>query len=217
MAFSLSMQSSGGGGPLVIQGLVADDWEYRSPAIGVATGVTGVVWWGSYIGYGSAFCQTPGSALALPPRPDSFILSLWSDQPVLRLNDLHVQEFSHPREKIWEYEAVDYEQTLVGVDKHPYGEPNEAVFRYSVRLPWDKSIQPATQGIYWFSVMAVYKNAGSVVYPWGWTNHAHVYNDDAVTGKPLASVPGTWDWQPLEDQTGSTEDMSFMLFTDPLP
>ena len=58
---------------------------------------------------------------------------------------------------------------------------------------------------------------GSLKYPWGWTNHAHWYMDDAVTGRPLSSSSGTFDWQPLEDQTGASEDMSFMLFMEAMP
>jgi hypothetical protein len=71
--------------------------------------------------------------------------------------------------------------------------------------------QEEQNGIFWLSVQAVY-DTQDPIYKWGWTNHAHVYNDDAVQGY--------WDsgllkWKELYDQTGVSEDMSFMLFTDP--
>jgi hypothetical protein len=40
-----------------------------------------------------------------------------------------------------------------------------------------------------------------------------VFNDDAVTG--VFDPPGGWFWNELYDQTGNSEDMSFMLFTEP--
>jgi hypothetical protein len=51
-------------------------------------------------------------------------------------------------------------------------------------------------------------------YRWGWTNHKHQFNDDAVAG---AYIPGTplWQWQELYDQTQQSADQSFLLFTDP--
>jgi hypothetical protein len=40
-----------------------------------------------------------------------------------------------------------------------------------------------------------------------------VFNDDAVAG--TFDPPGGWFWNELHDQTGESEDMSFMLFTEP--
>jgi hypothetical protein len=83
-----------------------------------------------------------------------------------------------------------------------------------VRLPqaqWFK--QKDVNDIYWFSVVAVFKDQ-EPRYQWGWTNHEHVFNDDAVTGS-FDSAAGTWDWSELYDQLGNSEDMSFVLFTEP--
>jgi hypothetical protein len=122
--------------------------------------------------------------------------------------------FSHPGEVIWEYETSKYDEVLVGYDKHPEGEPNEPVFRYSIRLPEDKWFrQPNYNGIFWLSVQAVY-DTNTPNYNWGWTNHKHVFNDDAVSGY-YDDVGGKWVWTELYDQTDASEDMSFMLFTDP--
>jgi len=93
----------------------------------------------------------------------------------------------------------------------------EPVFRYSVKLPRENwFFQEDVNNIYWFSVVAVYEDPATVEhYPWGWTNHPHAFNDDAVSGR--FDPPGGWFWTELFDQTGESEDMSFMLFTDPDP
>ena len=62
---------------------------------------------------------------------------------------------------------------MVGFDKHP--EPTdsgmrgfEPVYRYSVRLPEDNWFrQEGRNNVYWLSVVAVYKDEKTVVYPWG--------------------------------------------------
>jgi hypothetical protein len=123
--------------------------------------------------------------------------------------------FSHPNDVIWEYDAHEYDEVLVGYDKHPHGNPNEPVFRYSVRLPEpDWFQQPDYEGIFWLSVQAVY-NTNTPEYDWGWTNHKHVFNDDAVTANVANLTPDEIEWEELYDQTGASTDMSFILFTDP--
>jgi hypothetical protein len=143
------------------------------------------------------------------------LLSIWTDVPATSDNP-----FSHPRKKIWECQIFDYDEVLVGYDKHPHGSDDpakvgyEPVFRYSVRLPEDKWFyQETVDEIYWFSVMAVYTDAKVIQHPWGWTNHEHVFQDDAVAGHIDPS--GVWQWEDLHDQTGKSEDMSFILFTEP--
>ena len=122
--------------------------------------------------------------------------------------------YSHPNDIIWEYRAYDYDEVLVGFDKHPLGAPSEPVFRYSVRLPdpnW--FLQEDVNDIYWLSVVAVYDaNTNMPNYDWGWTNHKHEFNDDAVEG--YFDPPSGWFWYELYDQEGQSEDMSFILFTD---
>jgi hypothetical protein len=79
---------------------------------------------------------------------------------------------------------------------------------------WFEQEEP--NDIYWFSVVAVYNADSDPVYDWGWTNHKHVFNDDAVAGYPDPGAPEpTWQWEELYDQTEESEDMSFMLFTEP--
>jgi hypothetical protein len=126
--------------------------------------------------------------------------------------------FSHPGEKKWEYKTDKYDEVLVGYDKHPEpGEPGtggyEPVFRYSVKLPQKSWFsQKDVNEVFWFSVVAVY-DQNDPTYPWGWTNHKHVFNDDAVSG--YQGTSGGWIWEELYDQTGESADMSFILFTEP--
>jgi len=198
---------------LVIDRLVADDW----PCDGNEP-VSAAVWWGSYIGYRYAACDIDGPRMDPPVPPDYFLLNIWTDVPV---DSTDPTSYSHPNDIIWEYNAYDYDEVLVGYDKHPEdpdpdGEGREPVFRYSVRLPKkDWFYQDEPNNVYWFSVVAVYEES-LPNYDWGWTNHEHVYNedanDDAVAGHPNEPEPGSWWWEELYDQTGVSEDMSFILF-----
>ena len=187
---------------------VADDWKCEQPAPVVAA-----AWWGSYLGYTDEACQC--NQLPEPLRPDYFLLSIWSDVPT---SD-PTQVFSHPGRKLWEYRAYQYDEVQVGSDKDPAASRTangrEPVFRYFVTIPPDQRFdQDPGSNVYWFSVVAVYEYPKVANYPWGWTNHEKVFNDDAVTGLELTDAGGKklWAWQPLKDSTGAGEDMSFVLF-----
>jgi len=204
MAFAVTSEEQAPEPNIVAQ--VADDWlcERRTP-------VTAAAWWGSYIDYTYEACQGPPASR--PVKPDYFLLSIWSDVPAGVDPNM---PYSHPNDIIWEYKARDYDEVLVGYDKLPLGSPREPVFRYSVRLPEEEWFwQEDVNTIYWFSVVAVY-DQNQPNYDWGWTNHEHEFNDDAVTGylDPGGTAP-EWYWSELYDETGASEDMSFILFTDP--
>jgi hypothetical protein len=189
----------------------ADDWlcTKRMP-------VTAIVWWGSYLWYNYQPCIS--STTPQPIKPDYFLINIWTDVPVG--DPCNPNTFSCPGQKVWEYKAYDYDQVLVGYDKQPEGmsgPPREAVFRYSVRLPENKYFkQKQVNKIFWISIVAVYQN-NYPDYQWGWTNHKHFYNDDAVSGYWDYSGPPEpeWKWEEIFDQTGASADLSFMLFTDP--
>ena len=207
-----SMAIENAAGDVQFINLVADDWLCKRE-----TPVTAAVWWGSYIGYEYEACQD--TMISKPVKPDYFRLSIWTDVPA---NPDDPCSFSHPDQIIWKYDAYDYAEVLVGYDKHPIPIPGtdpsgrEPVFRYSVRLPetaW--FLQEDVNNVYWFSVVAVYKGGTDPTYDWGWTNHPHVFNDDAVTGV-LVPPADEWFWTELYDQVGNSEDMSFMLFTEPV-
>jgi hypothetical protein len=204
----LSMAEADPCDPLNITRLAADDWRCDAN-----TPITAAVWWGSYIGYRYQPCAGPGLR---PVKPDYFLLNFWGDVPAD--DPCNLYPYSHPNDVIWEYRAYDYDEVLVGYDKHPHdqnGPPREPVFRYSVKFPCEQwFFQDTNDGIYWFSVVAVY-DQNDPDYNWGWTNHRHTFNDDAVAG--VADTNGAWVWQELFDQTGASEDMSFVLFTDPDP
>jgi hypothetical protein len=92
---------------LQIQSLVADDWKCEEE-----TPVTAAVWWGSYIGYTYQACQD--TMIVPPQKPDYFLLNVWTDVPQTPTS------FSHPGDIIWEHRAYDYDEVLVGFDKHPH-------------------------------------------------------------------------------------------------
>jgi hypothetical protein len=150
---------------LVIHRQVADDWRCKGK-----TPVTAIVWWGSYIGYRYEACQCQATT-PQPIKPDYFLLQIWTN-----VSAGADTPYSHPGGKKWEYKAYDYDEVLVGYDKHP--EPGESgigyepVFRYSVKLPdpnWYR--QKEVNEVFWLSVVAVYKDPLPIIYPWGWTNH----------------------------------------------
>ncbi len=208
---SMATEFAGTPEPNIIR-LVADDWPCNEP-----TPVRAIAWWGSYIGYRYQACS--GTVVAPPQKPDYFLLNIWSDVPA---DPCDPASYSHPGQVIWEYRVYqnDYDEVLVGYDKHPHSpdaDPPyriEPVFRYSVRLPqsaWFR--QPTEDAVFWLSVVAVYVG-DNPQFPWGWTNHEHMYNDDAVAG--YVNPDGTgWTWQELFDQTEASEDMSFILFQEP--
>lgn len=186
--------------------IVADDWKClrRTP-------VTAIVWWGSYIGYNYYACTT--QFMPLPVQPDRFTLTIWTDVPVTDPNN--TLGFSHPGRAVWQFTTARYDEVLVGNDRNPQGAAQEPVFRYSVRLPEGRWFQqPGFEQVYWLSVQAIY-DVSTPNYLWGWTDHKHVFNDDAVQILKGAGPGGLWTFRELFDPSGESVDMSFMLFTDP--
>jgi hypothetical protein len=207
-------------GVVQISRIVADDWkcEGNKP-------VTSIVWWGSYIGYNYQACECESAVDgAMPVSPDYFLLSIWTNVPDPNLNN--PQDFSHPGQKIWEYIASEYDEVMVGYDKHPgtmltAPAGYEPVFRYSVLLPQQNWFcQENETEVFWLSVVAVYKDPQSVNYSWGWTNHegtTSAANNDAVAGQITVDPTDALEtlvWQELYDQTNKSEGMSFVLFTE---
>jgi hypothetical protein len=196
-------------GELVLVRQVADDWkcEKRTP-------VTSIVWWGSYLGYIYQPCS--GQISLTPPKPDYFLLSIWTDVPAGA--DGNQYTYSHPGRKLWEYAASNYDEVLVGYDMMPGNPdpgPRESVFRYSVDLPKDKWFRQRKVGqIYWISIVAVYGANNPPPLQWGWTNHKHYFNDDAVAGTIPTGSPELV-WEELYDASAESADQSFVLFTDP--
>jgi len=195
-----------------IDHLAADDWlcERRTP-------VTAIVWFGSYIGYRY---QTPCGGILQPPPvpPDRFIISIYEDVPVD--DPCNEYTFSHPGTKLWQYAAYDYDEVLVGYDKHPEGAPmpREPVYRYSVKLPEDKWFrQREVNDVYWISILAVYPSNVTLNHlGWGWTIHEYVFGDNAVQGFWIyPDLEDEWAWEEIFDQTERSADLSFILFTDP--
>ncbi len=188
LAFAIETQESNAG--MALRRMVADDWTCRNDL-----SITNIVWWGSYLGYGYVPCDDAPKA---PTPPDYFLLSIWSD--VSGPDGEEAKSFSHPGKRLWEYRAETFDEVLAGFDKNP--QPTNAavrgfepVYRYTARLPQEDWFQPEGQnGVYWLSIIAVYQDARSVVYPWGWTNHPSLsWEQQALT--PLA-------WWKLDEWAG---------------
>jgi hypothetical protein len=177
LAFAVETEKAGAGTTFLR--VVADDWR-----CGSSQPITGVAWWGSYIGYDypPAKCQQA----TLPRQPDSFLLTLWSDVP--DPDPSNARDFGQPGRKLWEYQADVFDEVMVGFDNNPYptfAPSIEPVYRYTVRLPEDRRYTPdGKNSVLWLSVTAVYKDIKSAVYPWGWTNHAYATWDLSLV--PLA-------------------------------
>ncbi|MHC4747807.1 MAG: DUF7901 domain-containing protein [Planctomycetota bacterium] len=183
---------------------VADDWKCMQK-----TPVTALAWWGSYLNFTYEPC-VGGQVVIRPEQPEYFLLEIWNDLPA----DACIPgSFSQPNDIIWQYDANDYEEVLVGYDKNPQDQnspPREPVFMYNVELPdpnWFN--QPRVEEKFWLSITAVYPNGADPNYDWGWTNHQHVFDANALA----ETSPGVWT--KLQDQLGDGVDMSFVLFTDP--
>ena len=85
-----------------------------------------------------------------------------------------------------------------------------------MRLPKENWFgQKEVKGIYWFSVVAVYKNPLPGMYQWGWTNHQYIGRIDNAVAGTMDPTGAGWEWRELFDQTRKSEDMSFILFTEP--
>lgn len=186
---------------LVIIKQTADDWfcECAEP-------VTAITWNGSYIGYG--YEPNKCSEVIQPRRPDYFLLTIRDNILVEGEED-----YNCPDEIIWQYKAYHYDEVMAGYDNNPRGEPNEPVFRYSVKLsPQAWFQQGIPENIYWFSVEAVFKEPiTEIPYSWGWTNHCHVFGSSFLeSGESEES-----QWHLLSDSIVWPVDKSFMLLTGP--
>ena len=201
-------RSSAAADEVLFESLVVDDWPCRNP-----WPVTSVEWWGSYLGYDA------NAGIAVPTRPDYFLLTIWTDRPANTPPIDPCYAYSTPEKAIWSFKADDYVEVLAGKEMS-----GEIVYKYYVNLPPQEYFcqDPNEENIYWLSIVAVYPQGLQLPYDWGWTNHEHVFEDDAVTGDPLGGpwpVDDPWNWlfywTELFDANGVSADQSFVLETDP--
>ncbi|MHC4499129.1 MAG: DUF7901 domain-containing protein, partial [Planctomycetota bacterium] len=107
-SIDLAFEITGESEDMVIHRMVADDWPCEAN-----TPITAAVWWGSYLGYHYEPCTDPWPR---PTKPDYFLLTIWTDVPA---DSCDPTSYSHPGRRIWTYNAYDYDEVLVGYDKHP--------------------------------------------------------------------------------------------------
>jgi hypothetical protein len=169
---------------VVLRRMVADDWS--SPG---DLPVTGMAWWGSYLGRDTV----------APQSPDAFLLSIWANASTSdptrsdAAQQKGAEDFSRPGKKLWEYRAERFDEVLVGYDTDTSPTSMMApgfkpVYRYAVCLPQEKWFRPEGRDrIYWLSVVAVYKGGRVGSYP---TPDTRVEGADALVEKP----PCSWAW-----------------------
>ncbi|MFC1762326.1 SdrD B-like domain-containing protein [Planctomycetota bacterium] len=180
-----------------------DDWtcDRQDPVVAIS-------WNGSYKGYTYEACSCNNGPN--PRRPDAFELTIWThESPTSSI------PFDHPGFQTWTYKTNQFDEILVGHDMTSHNSAQEAVYRYSVRLPEDDwFIQTDANERFWLSITAVYENvtADDILYPWGWTNHQHLHGSTVVAVTSAHSSP-TWSQQ--YDPSGEQVDMSFTLYTIP--
>lgn len=186
---------------LIIVSQATDDWfcEHTEP-------ITTIIWNGSYIGYG--YEPNKCNEVIQPRKPDYFILTI-RDNIFMEVEE----DYNSPGEIIWQYEAFTYDEVMVGYDNNPQDEPNEPVFRYSVKLPpqaWFR--QGIIEKIYWFSVVAVYNEPfAEIPYSWSWINHRHVFGSSFFESEEYID----FQWHLPFDSIVWPVDKSFMLLTGP--
>jgi hypothetical protein len=156
--------------------------------------VTGVDWWGSYIGSDSS---TPADDVLY------FAIHIFEDVPAGVDGD-----YSHPGQKVWSYGAADYSEVFTG-----YHDSNgDAVFEYSVDIdPANWFVQDDEETIYWVMIIAaMVPSAAAQSYAWGWATIPNAFQDDGVIGIYDGS---TWSWDPLIDPDERSMDLAFRLTT----
>ncbi|MBN2589294.1 MAG: hypothetical protein JXA96_05505 [Sedimentisphaerales bacterium] len=193
---------------------ITDDWISDSNEPVIAIG-----WNGFYDGY--VYNPYDCNDINKPVKPEYFLLTICTN------NESEAEiDFNHPGELIWEYKAYDYDEVLIGYNKYLfdepndseplpalYYEPNETVFRYSVRLPSQECFVPEdVNNNYWLTITAVYEEpARDISYPWGWLDIGNVTNNPALQIN-YATLPEP-EWELLTDSEGHLHDMSFILYT----
>lgn len=167
----------------------ADDWLCSDDQP-----VTGIDWWGSYIGSEST---TPAES------PSYFAIHIFKDVPAGA-----DQSYSHPGQKVWSYGAYSSTEVFTG-----YHDSNgDAVFEYSIDInPANWFVQDEGENIYWLMIIAAMVPPASGEFsPWGWATVPNAFQDDGVVG--IYSGSG-WSWDPLIDPEDQSMDLAFRLTT----
>lgn len=184
--------------------IVADDWVCLR-----TNPVTGICWWGSFIGWSQSVPRD------LPP---AFVITIWSDEPAGQV------PFSTPRECLWLYHCTNYTWSFAGWDFDPRSSqtPPDACFKFQCELP-EGFFQPTVSNIYWVSIAADYGQNPGVTYPWGWKTRPRDPNSRAPDAAvrvfiPTQPVPGSTfkSGAPILWPTQTNAwDMAFQLSSSP--
>jgi len=153
--------------------IAADDWLCLS-----AEPVTGVIWWGSFLGW---------TAAEAPPLPASFHLAIWTDTPAGGDGP-----FSHPGQVLWQADVQQVEVEFVGWDFDPASETLEACYRFQADLPAGEWFtQLGEEGVYWLSIAAVYPPDSPMEHPFGWKTRPRAEDSPAPDAAVRIFAPTT--------------------------
>jgi hypothetical protein len=193
---------------MVQQPIVADDFMCENPLP-----ITDIHWWGSYPGMGTEPVQR---------HPDRFLIRFWTDVPIGSENP----NYSHPGDPIWDIVCENYTVEEVGYDINPglWLDPGaggqvqlvDRAYQYNQRLTAAEEFHQTVGQVYWISIQAQYDGDPISENDWGWKTRPHFWNDDAVSGGPLAGAPGFW-WEPISGPDGASWDMAYELTVVPEP
>jgi hypothetical protein len=185
---------------------VADDWSVTSDLL-----VSDIHWWGSYWAHTPETPYTHYSD-SLPNAEAggmaNFLIRIWTDVPKSENN-----QYSHPGEPIWSYEATVFSETEYGTTTF-----GEKVYYYSLLLPQEKWFAATKDAVYWVSIMGNVRTptgAPDQTKQWGWHESSNHWNDAAVQGYWSEQNPN-WNWYTLNNNMYDN-DMAFQLTTVPEP
>ncbi|MCK5528679.1 MAG: hypothetical protein KAI74_03265, partial [Kiritimatiellae bacterium] len=206
---------------------LADDWWCDGRPI------TGIRWWGSYVGNDS---MIPSAAI----RPDAFILRWYTDVPEGTGGSLYGEPGNVIKEVLVSVGTYGFTNVPQGVVSENYfctvwkatNTISEHEYEYCLEL--DDDWVEKEGNIYWLNIEAVYNGTvASVTNGWGWLTSSE-YNrlSDAVVWED-GMTPGdwhelTWPGYPLDkfftgyndfnEPTNSPSlDMAFEMLTDVCP
>ena len=184
--------------------IVADDWLCETPQP-----ITDVHWWGSYLDWEGI--SPPSNA------PDLFHIGIWTDVPAGVDTP-----WSHPGYMIWQWVVprAELRERPVACDFHPdYMANPDGCFRYDYLIPESEWFhQDPASTVFWISISAMYPTSDPGPNAWGWKTRMHYFNDDAIRILlPTDPAIGAqfFDGFPIEDLSGQSWDMAFVLTTAP--
>lgn len=183
--------------------------------------ITGIQWWGSYIGYGASLPTVSGPPLG--QRPDGFHVRWYADVPA---------GVNAPCSMPGKLLADEYYRLSTwGASDYPVVEKGAADILWSWNGQWEHEFMYSltlTNGpwlekegtVYWVSISTAYTNESPILSPWGWATTPLHYNwNDATiaTNSTTGLIPLVYtNLDQNHPYGGASVNMAFSLITDVL-